>query len=204
MELDKLESSNTNSNRSKKLIILFLVLIGIGLIATSIIYINHDNKDNNGEKETNNNTSNDNKENKHIDLETIRQSLNYQIQNNNKNAYIVKCKNIIKDDAPAMDETYIRVNSSTVDTIIEKLKTADSYEEFVSGYESCPPKNIMYYVGGEKYNNDKQFLLDYAVDENALLIGYFVDDQNRGGYKFIFKNKDDIKEFIESLEITEE
>ena len=144
------------------------------------------------------------KETKHIDLEVIRQSLKNQIQNNNKNAYIVKCKDIIKNGEPSMDETFIKVSNSTIDTIIEKLKTAETYEEFIGGYESCPPKNIMYYVGGEKYNNDKQFLLEYSDNENVLLIGYFVDDGNIGGYKFIFNNNDDIKDFIEDLEIIEE
>ena len=139
-----------------------------------------------------------------INFEVMKEFLHNQIKNNNKNAYIVKCKNIVKEDAPpTREEKFIKVNESTIDIVINKLKEADKYEQFVGGYESCPPKNIMYYVGGETYYSDKQLILDYAYTENALLVGYFAEDENKGGYKFIFNNEN-ILDFIESLEIIEE
>ena len=128
-----------------------------------------------------------------LDLDQMKIDLKNQIKTNGKNAYIVKCTDKATEDNPFdKDEVYIELSEETIDIIIDKLKTATSYSKQTRGYLNCPPNNIMYYIGGTTYYEDKVFILDYDTN-NTFAFGY-----NSEGYVFEFENN--LTGFIESLE----
>lgn len=128
-----------------------------------------------------------------FDFDKMENDLKNQIKNNNKNAYIVKCTDKITEDDPfGKEEEFIKLNEETIEVIINKLKTAKRYEIGTRGYLECPPHNIMYYIGGETYYNDKVFILDYDTN-NTFAFGY-------DGEGYIFEFENDLTGFIESLE----
>ena len=131
-----------------------------------------------------------------IDFEAIRQDLKGRIANNNRGVYIVKCKPT--GNGPEKNEEFIRIAPEKLDIVIDKLKTAKSFKSVQTGYEGCPPHNILFYVGGETYYSEKDILIDYGTNDNELMVGYF-GERALGGV-FTFESAEDIKYFIESLE----
>lgn len=222
MEEEKENSASEGQKLSKKKLnkplIIFIVAFSLLAIVGCFIVFGHvfDKKENNNakndtnsnqevSKDVNNNEEKNNTEEnnntdvsiENIDFETIRKELKSKVTNG-RNAYVVKCEDKSNEiNGPLTDEKFIMVSPDTIDIVIDKLKSAKKFTNVVTGYELCPPENILYYVGGETYYNEKDILIDYGTDGKSLLVGVFGDNNISGVFEF--SSSDEVKGFIESL-----
>lgn len=123
------------------------------------------------------------------------------INNNNKQAENSDKQSGNNTDEPPKTELYnAEVSSNTINTIINKLKTATSIEQEITySWFGCPPKAITYYISVNSTNkeviyNQTVFSLNYANANNILLVQY-----NKEGYAFHFNSDEEINSFIETL-----
>ena len=192
------------------IILSILVIVLIGYICYDK-YLNNDNtnkqtkisktiKEDNTKKkkETENNSIND-----EFDFEELSNTLHSSIQNESITTFLSKCeiKNPNTNEPPETEYTNIEVSNNTIDTIINKLKTAKSIDKNVTySWFGCPPKSITYYISVNSNNqsqvqNQMIFSLNYANGDDILLVGY-----NQNGYAFHFNNNEEINNIIESLQ----
>ena len=137
-----------------------------------------------------------------FDFDEMSNELHSLIEKEDISTFINQCKNKTtgEDGPPETENTIIEVSTETIDTIINKLKTAKSFEKNItSSWFGCPPRNITYYVGTTNIDmayqiNQKVFTLNYAGINDVLLVSY-----NNIGYAFYFSNSEEIDNFIESL-----
>lgn len=187
-------------NKTKGLIITIVlcVIIILGLIG----FICYD-KGVFGKKESFvNNKKNNNSTNLDFDFNELSNTLHSSVQKNNITAFISKCveKTTTANEPPETEQNNISVSNNTIDTIINKLKTAKSVDKDITySWMGCPPKSLTYYVSVNSTNrsethNQKVFSLNYANREDILLVGY-----NNKEYAFYFNSSDEINGFIESL-----
>lgn len=129
-----------------------------------------------------------------FDFDGMENDLLEKMENEpNTEAYITSCEDPTGDLSQA-NTTYQKVSNESIHTIINKLKTAQSYEEATASF-FCPKYaySITQNIGEESENN--YFSLNYANDELVLLIGY-----GDKGYAFTFSSADEIADFIENLQ----
>ena len=169
--------------KGKTIVIVVLILIILGL-ASYIVYdknllgLNKKEATKEEKKEevvTEENTSEDVKEevttNLDFDFDVMEQDLMEKMENEpNTEAYITRCEDPT-GDLSQVKHTYKKVSNESIHTIINKLKTAQSYEEATASF-FCPAHtySITQNIGEESQNN--YFVLNYANDEKVLLVGY--------------------------------
>lgn len=192
-------------------VILSILVIALGGYICYDKYLNNDNtnkqtkiskttKEDNTKKtkETEDNSIND-----EFDFEELSNTLHSSIQNESITTFITKCENktVNQGEPPETEYTNIEVSNNTIDTIINKLKTAKSIDKNVTySWFGCPPKSITYYISVNSNNqsqvqNQMIFSLNYANGDDILLVGY-----NQNGYAFHFNNNEEINNIIESLQ----
>ena len=180
--------------KSKKLpIILIIVVVLLIAILCAFLLLNQGDSKNSNNK-TSNEENTDKKEEKednpveeksNFDFSTMESDLNDLIDLNEKEQ-IILCEEVGNNSSK-----YAKKDS--VSLIIDKLKKASSFEETTYELNGCPRNNILYIIGSSI--DTSKFSLNYADDENTLLIGY-----NEKMYAFKFDDKKEIVGFIESLE----
>ena len=206
-------------NNNSKIVIIMIVLIIILVIIGFINYNNYtsnkqinnnkvikekDNKNTIKENEqidNNDNIKDDTIEQEEIDLDKWKEEISSSVKNNKLITILSKCESETIEEGSLPKTTYniTEVSNDTINTIIEKLKTAKSIDKNITfSWNSCPPKSITYYISTnstniEEIRNNNTFSLNYANSDDILLVGY-----NQKGYAFHF-NSDEIINFIESL-----
>lgn len=163
---------------------------------------NDDDNTNNDDDNTNNDDDNTNDNSVNFDFNELSSTLHSSIQKDNITTFITKCENktVNQGEPPETEESNIEVSSNTIDTIINKLKTAKSIDkEITYSWFDCPPKSITYYISvnstdKSEVHSQRVFSLNYANGEDILLVGY-----NNKGYAFHFNSSEEISGFIESL-----
>lgn len=215
------ENKKVNKNLIVAVVILSILVIALGgyICYDKVISNNNDeqiesNKNNkveekddntnNDDDNTNNNddNTNDNSVNFDFDFNELSSTLHSSVQKDNITTFITKCENktVNQGEPPETEESNIEVSSNTIDTIINKLKTAKSIDkEITYSWFGCPPKSITYYISvnstdESEVHSQRVFSLNYANGEDILLVDY-----NNKGYAFHFNSSEEISGFIESL-----
>lgn len=115
--------------------------------------------------------------------------------NSGSNPYLIKCT-MINQETLETSNDITKISQESFNVIINKLKSANSYDETTSSFFGCPPRYVYYAISLNEnelaYN--RSFSIGYGLNDNDLLVGY-----NDHGYAFHFNNKSDIDNFIESL-----
>lgn len=207
------------NKKGNKVLVIAVVILSILVIALGgyicydkVISNNNDeqtesNKNNNVE-ETNedankdNNNINDNSANLDFDFNELSGTLHSSVQKDSITTFISKCveKTTSANEPPETEQNNTEVSNNTIDTIINKLKTAKSIDkEITYSWFGCPPKSITYYVSvnsndQSQVHSQRVFSLNYADGEDILLASY-----NNKGYAFHFNSSEEINGFIESL-----
>jgi len=194
-------------------VILSILVIALGgyICYDKVISNNNDektesNKNNKVEEKddnTNNDDDNTNDNSVNFDFNELSSTLHSSVQKDNITTFLSKCeiKNSNTNEPPETEYTNIEVSNNTIDTIINKLKTAKSIDKNVTySWFGCPPKSITYYISVNSNNqsqvqNQMIFSLNYANGDDILLVGY-----NQNGYAFHFNNNEEINNIIESLQ----
>lgn len=205
------------NKKGNKVLVIAVVILSILVIALGgyicydkVISNNNDeqtesNKNNKVEEKddnTNNDDDNTNDNSVNFDFNELSSTLHSSVQKDNITTFITKCENktVNQGEPPETEESNIEVSSNTIDTIINKLKTAKSIDkEITYSWFSCPPKSITYYVSvnsndQSQVHSQRVFSLNYANGDDILLVGY-----NNKGYAFHFNSSEEISGFIESL-----
>lgn len=208
------ENKKENKSLIVAVVILSILVIALGgyICYDKVISNNNDEQtesnknDKVEEKDDNTNNdddnTNDNSANLNFDFNELSSTLHSSVQKDNITTFITKCENktVNQGDPPETEESNIEVSSNTIDTIINKLKTAKSIDkEITYSWFGCPPKSITYYISVNSTDNSevhsqRVFSLNYANGEDILLVGY-----NNKGYAFHFNSSEEISGFIESL-----
>lgn len=203
------ENKKGNKSLIVTVVILSILVIALGgyICYDKVISNNNDeqteNNKNNKVEEKDDNT-NDNSANLDFDFNELSSTLHSSVQKDNITTFITKCENktVNQGEPPETEESNIKVSSNTIDTIINKLKTAKSIDkEITYSWFGCPPKSITYYISvnstdKSEVHSQRVFSLNYANGEDILLVGY-----NNKGYGFHFNSSEEISGFIESLKI---
>lgn len=218
-----MENSNENITNKKgngSLIIIVILSIAVLALGGYICYDkllsnNNDSKqtesnkeynDNNvkdtEEKENNNDSVIDNSANLDFDFNELSNTLHSSVKKDNITTFVSRCesKTTNTNEPPETEQKNTEVSSNTIDTIINKLKTAKSIDkEITYSWFGCPPRSITYYVSANSTNSEtvhsqRVFSLNYADGNDMLLVGY-----NNKGYAFHFNSSEEINNFIESL-----
>jgi len=165
---------------------------------------NKNNKLNEKDKDESKDRSNinDNRANLDFDFNELSNTLHSSIQKDKITTFISKCvkKATTANGLPETEQNNTEVSNNTIDTIINKLKTAKSIDkEITYSWIDCPPKSITYYVSvnsndQSQVHSQSVFSLNYANGNDILLVGY-----NNKGYAFHFNSSEEISGFIESL-----
>ncbi len=162
-------------------------------------------KDTNKE-ENNKNENLEEKEEKEEDTTNEESNKNNSLEEKKKNT--TKVDTNIRDNSKKLDfdfdelsrTLHSSVQKDNIDTIINKLKTANYIDKDITySWVGCPPKSITYHVSVNSTDlndvkSNKVFSLNYADSEDILLVGY-----NNKGYAFHFNSSEEIANFIESL-----
>jgi len=208
------EKKKGNKGLVLAIVILSILVIALGgyICYDKVISNNNDkqtenNKKNNLEEKEettskDDNNINDNSANLDFDFNELSNTLHSSVQKDNITTFISKCieKTTSANEPPETEQTNISVSNNTIDTIINKLKTAKSIDkEITYSWFGCPPKSITYYVSvnstdESEVHSQRVFSLNYAQGEDILLVGY-----NNKGYAFHFNSSEEISDFIESL-----
>lgn len=206
------EIQKVNKSLIVAVVILSILVIALGgyICYDKVISNNNDeqkesNKNNKVEEKddnTNNDDDNTNDNSVNFDFNELSSTLHSSIQKDNITTFITKCENktVNQGEPPETEESNIEVSSNTIDTIINKLKTAKSIDkEITYSWFGCPPKSITYYISVNstdisEVHSQSVFSLNYAIGEDILLVGY-----NNKGYAFHFNSSEEISGFIESL-----
>lgn len=165
------------------------------------------NKNNSLEEKKKNSTKvdtniRDNSKKLDFDFDELSRTLHSSVQKDNITTFVSKCveKNTDANEPPATEQINTAVSNGTIDTIINKLKTANYIDKDITySWVGCPPKSITYHVSvnstdKSEVNSQRVFSLNYANVEDMLLVGY-----NNKGYAFHFNSSKEISSFIESL-----
>lgn len=138
-----------------------------------------------------------------FDFDTLSKDLESSI-NNNMKPILAKCTltEKVEEIVPNIRNDYTLLSESTIDSVVKKLKSAESVDKNVtdSWIYSCPPKSVTYYISVDDVDNPEKvlsqrvFSLNYTDADDTLLVGY-----NDTGYAFHFDQSEDIDNFIESL-----
>ena len=208
------ENKKENKELVLVIVILSILVIALGgyICYDKVISNNNDiqtenNKKNNLEEKDDttskdDNNINDNSANLDFDFNELSNTLHSSVQKDNITTFISKCieKTTSANEPPETEQTNISVSNNTIDTIINKLKTAKSIDkEITYSWFGCPPKSITYYVSinstdKSEVHSQRVFSLNYAQGEDILLVGY-----NNKGYAFHYNSSEEISGFIESL-----
>ena len=162
-----------------------------------------DDKKEEDKKEDNQNVEITNNSNLDFNFDEMKTSLYSAIQNDGLKANKLSCTLLQapEGELPNTKSNRTVVSEGTIDTIINKLKTAKSLEKNItsSWIGECYPKSVAYIISADaevetdEFQNNKVFTLYYADSEDILLVGY------KGiGYAFYF-NSGEVNNFIESL-----
>ena len=135
-------------------------------------------------------------------FDELENALYSSIQKEEIVPFISKCESKVSntDEPPKIELYNTEVSSNTINTIINKLKTATSIEQEITySWFGCPPKAITYYISVNSTNkeaiyNQTVFSLNYANANNILLVQY-----KKKGYAFHFNSDEEINNFIETL-----
>ena len=194
---------NNVTKRKGKIFIIVIILVIVIVCISYYKIINNSNKQaessNNTDKEEedkNNNTKVD------FDFDELENTLYSSIQKEEIVPFISKCESKVSntDEPPKIELYNTEVSSNTINTIINKLKTATSIEQEITySWFGCPPKAITYYISVNGTNkeaiyNQTVFSLNYANANNILLVQY-----KKKGYAFHFNSDEEINNFIETL-----
>ena len=194
---------NNVTKRKGKIFIIVIILVIVIVCISYYKIINNSNKQaessNNTDKEEedkNNNTKVD------FDFDELENALYSSIQKEEIVPFISKCESKVSntDEPPKIELYNTEVSSNTINTIINKLKTATSIEQEITySWFGCPPKAITYYISVNSTNkeaiyNQTVFSLNYANANNILLVQY-----KKKGYAFHFNSDEEINNFIETL-----
>jgi hypothetical protein len=194
-----METNKKSKNLITCVIIVFLMIACfVGGFFTSKL-LNSNKNDNNSEK-----AEKEKEEQKFLldnetikELESMREDLK-KLLKENYNAYRVKCRSYISNegDFPEVENTYVKLSINTVDTIVDKLKTAVKVEKnVVDGWEMCPPRDVDYIINSsESLDGNKKLIVMYSYEDNMLSVGY-----NEIGYRYYFKDASEINNFVEEL-----
>lgn len=199
---------------SKKIIIIaitFVVIISLVSIISGIYIgynaniLKNNEEQTNNIQETQNNDSNkkDDSTNKEFDFDELLATLHTSVQEEKITTFLTKCevKNTNSENPPETKIENISVSNATINIIVDKLKTAQSIDKDITySWFGCPPKSITYYISinssdPSQIHSEKVFSLNYANDDNILLVEY-----KDKGYAFHFNSSEEINNFIESLE----
>lgn len=166
---------------------------------------NDKEKDNTKEKESNDNPNKTttNNETHDFDFNELSNTLHSSLEKENMQALVSTCeeKSVDENGIPNTEYKNNVVSKDTVDTIINKLKEAKTIDNNITfSWFGCPPKQIAYYISVNsndqiQLHSQSKFSLYYANGEDILLVGY-----NSNGYAFHYNSKEEISNFIESLE----
>ena len=171
----------------------------------NIIETNDNNEDNKLEKDGNNEEVNDEDVSKLLDTETlneleeIRNYLNNKVTNDSYIAYKVSCQ-VFEDREYPFEDTYIKISNQSINTVIDKLKTAVKVNKnVVEGIIGCPPKNVLYKITNTEQvtsEDGKIFIMWYDGSTPSVVVGY---SERESGYRFFFEKQSDLDNFIENL-----
>ena len=163
---------------------------------------NNDSKEKNEDTSEDDSNINDNSANLDFDFNELSNTLHSSVQKDNITTFVSKCieKTTNANEPPSTEISNTSVSNNTIDTIINKLKTAKSVDKDITySWFGCPPKSITYYISVNTTDKSQMlsqrvFSLNYANDEDTLLVGY-----NDKGNAFHFNSNEEINGFIESL-----
>ena len=185
--------------KNKKTLIIIILILLVAVLITGFISYNKFLKSN--QNETNNKDNKlDNSANLDFDFNELSQTLHSAIKKDNIKTFISFCHEKEKNPNkyPETEHQIIELSHNTINTVIEKLKTANSVEKGITyTWLGCEPFFITYYVSVNdinKFHSQKVFSLSYADDTDILLVNY-----NNQGYAFKFDYTNIISGFIESL-----
>lgn len=133
---------------------------------------------------------------KDFDFDEMEKTLKEAIKDEKKTPFIQKCTDKSSEETgPSADYEKIDVSANTINSIIQKLREAESVEKNITAsWFGCPPKSIDYYISDKEYT-EKKLYVSYATAENKLLVGY-----KDTGYAFQYTDKSAIENFLESLQ----
>lgn len=195
---------NNVTKRKGKIFIIVIILVIVIVCISYYKIINNSNK----QAESSNNTDKEEEEDKNnntkvdFDFDELENALYSSIQKEEIVPFISKCESKVSntDEPPKIELYNTEVSSNTINTIINKLKTATSIEQEITySWFGCPPKAITYYISVNSTNkeaiyNQTVFSLNYANANNILLVQY-----KKKGYAFHFNSDEEINNFIETL-----
>ena len=194
--------NNVTKRKGKIFIIGIILVIVIGCVGYYKT-INNNNKQSESSNNTDKEEGDKNNNTKvSFDFNELENTLYSYIEKEEILPFISRCESKISNtDEPPKTELYnTEVSSNTINTIINKLKTATSIEQEITySWFGCPPKAITYYISANSTNredvyNQTVFTLNYANANNILLVQY-----NKKGYAFHFNSDEEINNFIETL-----
>lgn len=199
--------NNVTKRKGKIFIIGIILVIVIGCVGYYKIINNSNKQAESSDKQSSNNTDKEERDKNNntkvdFDFDELENTLYSSIQKEEIVPFISKCESKASNtDEPPKTELYnTEVSSNTINTIINKLKTATSIEQEITySWFGCPPKAITYYISVNSTNkeaiyNQTVFALNYANANNILLVQY-----NKKGYAFHFNSDEEINNFIETL-----
>ena len=146
----------------------------------------------------------ENKNNLDFDFNAMENTLNSQLQSGQYQAVKISCTSTPgpEGELPTVIDTGTRISNESFNTIVGKLKTAQSVDKNVTAgwIGECMPKSVAYIISvndnpaSNEFQNNKIFTLYYLDAAPTLLISY-----EGVGYAFNFNSFADIDNFIETL-----
>lgn len=129
-----------------------------------------------------------------FDFGSMFEDINNSFSSGN-NPYILKCT-MINQETLETSEEITQISQESFYTIVEKLKSAKSFDLITSSFFGCPPRNIYYAISLNENDiaRKRKFSIGYALNNNDFLVGY-----GNYVYAFHYENASDIDNFIESL-----
>lgn len=137
-----------------------------------------------------------------FDFDAMLASLESSIKNSNMVPIMSKCTNYENNKGePVSDCSYTTLSKNTIESIIKKLKSAESVDKEITFSFIGAAPSITYLISVDVNDSNqilsqRVFSLNYSPDLNnkILLVGF-----GDKGYAFHFNDIKDIDGFIESL-----
>ena len=193
-------------NKKNNIIILIIIFIGLLLIGTGVFFTfsssNKDNKESNNNNKKENETNDVNKEvnqfdkdDGKLDFDYMKSDINNLTKDESKGIYLVKCESMSVNEDTITSFEYEELSDDAINSIIDMLKKADSYEsKIVISLSGCPAKDVGIIIGSANVYGDIRLILNYSEAGNTLLLGY-----GPRGYAFKYNDASVIENFIENL-----
>ncbi len=199
---EKGEIKNNKMEKKRTTIILLIVIVVAIVLSFGCGYVfrdklvKDDNKDNNNVPVKANELD--------FDFDAMETALKSKLQNGQFKAVKISCTSTPgpEGELPIITNTGKIISNDSIDTIVNKLKNADSLEKNItsSWIGECMPKSVAYIISvndkpeSNEFQSNKIFTLYYADDTSNILVGY-----EGIGYSFNYDNSEEINNFIESL-----